>query len=418
MLARAWRFKSSTGQKEPLRRKDLGNHRKRRFHVALTLTLALTLSQTGRWAWNVEPYSIHKRPTTRKNRHVYYARFRDEAGHYNSAISTGRTNRDDAVRWCEQRLRDGQERKTSITLKEFAEGFWKQSGPYAGRIAHGFALSAGTLYVAELITAKHIIPKWGSWLLNDLSSGKIDAWIVQLRKESGLAPASVNHILQAMRTILGQAVSDGFISENPASFVKPVKSIPAKRGILTSVEVRKLLASPSLWRKHNHFVLNLLAASTGARMGEIRALQVQDVFADHIEIRHSWEEHSGLKDPKWGSARSIPIAHQVFARLSELTVGAACDSFVFHAEERQELPLSKRAIEDGLYEAMERIGIGDKERRIRRLSFHSWRHWLSTTRARLPLAWCTSTTTRVPAGIIRSAMRSTAGRWNAGFRGP
>ena len=77
------------------------------------------------------PYSIHKRPTTRKNRHVFYARFRDEAGQYNNAVSTGCTNRDDAVQWCELRLKKAQERKTNITLKDYAEGFWKRSGPYA-----------------------------------------------------------------------------------------------------------------------------------------------------------------------------------------------------------------------------------------------------------------------------------------------
>ena len=325
------------------------------------------------------PYSIHKRPTTRKNRHVYYARFRDEAGQYNNAVSTGCTNRDDAVRWCELRLKKTQERKTSITLKDYAEGFWKRSGPYAeGRMAHGFSLSAGTLYVAEAITRKHIVPKWGSWLLSDLTSGKIDAWIIQLRKDNELSSSSVNHILQAMRTMLGQAVSDGFIAENPASFVKPVKSIIVERGILSAVEAKKLLASPALWRNHTHFVLNLLAASTGARMGEIRALQVQYVFSDHIEIRHSWEGHSGLKDPKWGSFRSIPIAPPVFAQLSELMVGAAPETLVFHAKGRTDLPMNNHEILAGLYEAMKAIGISENERRIRRITFHGWRHWLNT----------------------------------------
>ena len=325
------------------------------------------------------PYSIHKRPTKRKNRHVYYARFRNDVGGYDNAISTGCFNRDDAVRWCEKRLVEARERKTSITVKEFAEGFWKQSGAYAeGRIAHGFTLSAGTLYVADLITKKHVIPKWGPWRLRDLTSGKLDAWIVQLRKDGELAPASINHILQAMRTILGQATSEGLISENPASFVKPVKLVQAQRGILTLEEVSKLLASPSIWRNQTHFVLNLMAACTGARMGELRALQVQNVFPDHIEIRHSWEDHSGIKDPKWGSARSIPIASTIFARLTELIASADSDAFVFRGSDRQNMPLGKHSIEDGLYEAMRTIGIGDRERRDRRLSFHGWRHWLNT----------------------------------------
>ena len=93
------------------------------------------------------PYSIHKRPTKGKNRHVYYARFRSESGKYTSAISTGFFNRDDAVRWCEKRLVERGEHKTSITLKDFAEGFWKPSGSHAeAKVARGFALSAGNFH--------------------------------------------------------------------------------------------------------------------------------------------------------------------------------------------------------------------------------------------------------------------------------
>jgi hypothetical protein len=50
------------------------------------------------------PYSIQKRPAV-KQRHIYYAKFRDESDAYLSAISTGCTRIDDPVRWCEAHLR-------------------------------------------------------------------------------------------------------------------------------------------------------------------------------------------------------------------------------------------------------------------------------------------------------------------------
>jgi hypothetical protein len=34
-------------------------------------------------------------------------------------------------------------------------------------------------------------------------------------------------------------------------------------------------------------------------MGEIRGFLVENAKADHVEIRHSWEEGSGLKPPKY-----------------------------------------------------------------------------------------------------------------------
>ncbi len=39
------------------------------------------------------PYSVHRRPSARKNRHIYYVRFRDpETGAYQSAISSRSSN--------------------------------------------------------------------------------------------------------------------------------------------------------------------------------------------------------------------------------------------------------------------------------------------------------------------------------------
>ena len=47
------------------------------------------------------PYSIYSRPTKKRNHSIYYALFRNEAGAYTSAISTGCTRRDEAIRWAE-----------------------------------------------------------------------------------------------------------------------------------------------------------------------------------------------------------------------------------------------------------------------------------------------------------------------------
>ena len=103
-----------------------------------------------------KPYRFHKRPTTRKNRWMFYVRLRDEAGAYKSAVTTGCTNRDDAVRWCEERLRDGR-RSSGITLEIYAKNFWKEDGTYAqSRLAHGYHLSACTLYWGtEVWLSKH-----------------------------------------------------------------------------------------------------------------------------------------------------------------------------------------------------------------------------------------------------------------------
>jgi len=136
------------------------------------------------------PYSIQKRPTTKKNRFIYYAKFRDsETDGYQSAISTGYTRRDDVIRWCEERLRNGTNAKARIKLSEYVQGFWDIDGRYAlGKIARGHTISNGYLEIAESNTRNHLIPAWGGLAIGSLTAGKIDSWVINLRNSSGLAP--------------------------------------------------------------------------------------------------------------------------------------------------------------------------------------------------------------------------------------
>jgi hypothetical protein len=74
---------------------------------------------------------------------------------------------------------------------------------------------------------------------------------------------TVNKLLQTLRTILAQAVAEGRIAENPATFVKPVRAQGIERGILTPEEFARLLSTHSLWDDYRHHAINLLAATTG-----------------------------------------------------------------------------------------------------------------------------------------------------------
>ena len=95
------------------------------------------------------PYSIQKRPAV-KHRHIYYVKFRDETGAYRSAVSSGCTRRDDAVRWAEYHLAQEQARRENITLAEYARGFWKPEATFAvDRAPHGRPVSRTYLDIAK-----------------------------------------------------------------------------------------------------------------------------------------------------------------------------------------------------------------------------------------------------------------------------
>lgn len=283
------------------------------------------------------------------------------------------------MRWCEARLRKAHERETNITLAEYAEGFWRPDAPFAlDRAAHGRAVTNGYLDISEGYTRKHLLPKWGSLELRDLSVKAIDEWIVELHRCAVLAPATINKILQCLRTILDRAVVDGCLSDNPASLVKPVRVPRSEREILTPAEASRLLASPQAWSDFRQYAINVLAATTGMRMGEIRGLRVEDVNPDHVQIRLSWEQGYGLKAPKCDSARDVPLSPRVFEILSRVIQETRPKTILFYGRKGMDTPLAKSCIEGNLSTAMQWVGIPPVEQRRRNLGFHGWRHFLNT----------------------------------------
>jgi hypothetical protein len=51
------------------------------------------------------PYSIQKRPSAKKNRHIYYVQFRHpETGAYMTAVSSGKSSKSEALNWCRSAL--------------------------------------------------------------------------------------------------------------------------------------------------------------------------------------------------------------------------------------------------------------------------------------------------------------------------
>jgi integrase len=326
------------------------------------------------------PYSIQKRPTKKKNKHVFYVKFRDrDTGEYTTAVSSGCTRRDDAVRWAEARLVSGLVRSSDVTFRGYATGFWDRGGRYAqGRIVPGKSISSGTLEIAEANTKNHLIPMWGHMKLSKLTMGKIDSWVIQLHGRNSLKPPTINKLLQTLRIILTEAVKEGLIPHNPSRDVKPLKERPEPRGVLTLGELQRLFTLDDVWPDDTHFAINLLAAGTGMRMGEIRGLGISAVTEGRIEITRSWEQGHGFKEPKCGSCRILPLWEGVSDLLNRVSSTREPEDLLFYGKRGKAIPVSKSVVEKYFNNGLTRIGISEEERRARRLSFHSYRHTLIT----------------------------------------
>ena len=53
------------------------------------------------------------------------------------------------------------------------------------------------------------------------------------------------------------------------------------------------------------------------------------------------------------------------------------DDFVFYGKDKK-TPVYYKTISEGFYKALDSIGIGSEQRKQRKLTFHSWRHFFNT----------------------------------------
>ena len=230
---------------------------------------------------------------------------------------------------------------------------------------------------------RHLLPAFGRKRLVSFTPRLIDAWLIDLYEAGGLAPTTINHVLRCLKIMMKEALRLGYVAANPAAPVRELKEERREKSVLDATEVRALLggsALPGVWTGDvRHYAINLLAASTGMRMGECQGLQVQHVHDDHVAVVHSWARQHGLKEPKWKNGRLIPIPARTSVSLRSVIENLdspAPNDLVFRGSSAQR-PIDHKRIGTMLYRAMENIGINEVERRTRNVSFHSWRHWFN-----------------------------------------
>ena len=328
-------------------------------------------------------YNVFRRKNS-KGKFIYYVRFLNpETGEVLKTLSSGLGNQVAAIRWAEAMLEEVQEEllapKDVPLLADYAVDYFTEGSVYETRkTERGYSVAKVYLYTCACYTRKRIIPMWGTYPLSELTSEIIDREIISLFRSGEVASDTVNRILRVLRLILDGAVTDGFISENPAARVKQVKVTKKVRGVYTKSELVSLFENPLIWHDFRHYTLNLLAFTTGMRLGEIRGLCLENVFPNYIAVRLQWENGYGLKPPKANSVRDIAIPPIASEALRYYIRQANPSRLVFYSLEDDRKPMTATHIVKYLYKTQQCIGISEAERKQRNLVFHSWRHTLNT----------------------------------------
>jgi len=178
--------------------------------------------------------------------------------------------------------------------------------------------------------------------------------------------------------MLAEAARLKVIEENPWKRVLSLMPSSKKRGLLTIAEARQLLnpaTAESIWNGHHlYYCINLVAALTAMRQGEILALRKENVFPDHLHVEHSWNIKYRLGRTKTKEVGYVPIPAFLYREIERYL---DWDGFVFSLKSGKR-PITGGKVTTWLYRAMRNIGISEHERVERNLTFHSWRHFFNT----------------------------------------
>lgn len=256
------------------------------------------------------------------------------------------------------------------TFREFAEPFfdWERCPIIQDKIRRGGHYSRQMADTYRRNVRKYLIPGFGSKVLQEISAAMVNTWLLGVPKRYGVTPQTASKQLTMLRQILDVAVSQGILKENPAKAVKPLFSEPKERGCFTQEQISALFSEP--WGDELCECACRLASLTGMRMGEVQGLRRSRIHSDHIILDASWAKQEGLKSPKNGRSRVVPIPPQFAQRL--LSIPCVSDLvFSFNGEQ----PISERTMLTRLHERMELCGM-DYHRG--NLGFHSFRHYFNT----------------------------------------
>lgn len=281
-----------------------------------------------------------------------------------------------------QRANDVLEQTRNQDFASYAKQFFdfEQSSWIKAKLARGGHYSRRAAHSASLIVAKHIIPHFGTCKLGSITVSMIEDWLLDLPSKAGISKATANRIYTFLRSMIKEMYRRNIIENDPTLRVQQFSVAYEKRGILTTEEVHKLFASLDPWKGNTfHVAINMLAATTALRVGEIQALRWCDIKSDQIRVMHSWSELDGLKLPKSNITRTVPIIKRVHDILMLIKPSSATPfDLVFPGIIDSQHPIDKKAVLKHLRQALVFIGISLEDQKSRALCFHSWRHFAAT----------------------------------------
>jgi integrase len=273
------------------------------------------------------------------------------------------------------------------TLEDFLTRFWDyERSPYVEeKLSHKVNIGlTHTKHSLERVN-RYWVPPFKDKMLGEITRQDIKDFSVELAKNNPtLSPLTLKQILRVGVTALRWAHANGLIPIDPTEELPAYSSKSRKRDVLSPEEALDLFRLQ--WRDERYKLVNMIAMTTGLRIGEILALKAEDIGDEYLSITKSYSIIDGLKSTKTDEVRTVPVVPQIRDAMRKLgMLNPHGDEFIFFGDKPnqpfdQHLPL--KALKAMLIEL--RVGDTTDEGKLndakeywkkRNVVFHSWRHF-------------------------------------------
>ncbi len=152
---------------------------------------------------------------------------------------------------------------------------------------------------------KRLVEHFGSYKVKNIGQEQVEQWAMNLTSKDGFSPDTATRCITILKGIFRKGMQWGYLSRNPAEFVKRPQIKKHDADFLEPQEIRKLISETDKRYK----ALIMFASLSGCRISEILGLRWTDVDfnSGRVFIRQTLQGNKFFEPKTAASRRAIDI---------------------------------------------------------------------------------------------------------------